>query len=340
MPGSIPYNALAPASKRALEREERAKTIFAEAEARFGKEVLPSLQGKLGTSHTLVALLTPDIHLTSHTYGTFSRWIKENHPGWKLKRREATKEEAKAHKAYSHKGGTKCFFVDAVYTVPDPQKQAKREKAAEGRAFKKQKLLEEKNRTPIYKMEGAAAFPLGELEDALQLQILAYAADVPTLNALMRTSSRLRTMVDTDAFWKPNLQFLLRELLGQSTPPSWQSTHFRSWPAATDGFLGGTLYMMEQHMHEYERDPARFTVAEACEFQWLLEDVPLKEYYKQVALLAVESHETHVESMEQADRCPYCCHKQWDCRCGRRIPQQWYDNLPRIPMFRAAGLHF
>ena len=37
--------------------------------------------------------MTPDIHLTMVTFYAFNKWIKENHPGWRAPRIEASEEE-------------------------------------------------------------------------------------------------------------------------------------------------------------------------------------------------------------------------------------------------------
>jgi len=70
-----------PSTHRALHREETAKSLFHGAKVQFEQQ----LTGK--GKHILEDIVPPMYHLTSHTWSTFRRWVENNHPGWKAKRR-------------------------------------------------------------------------------------------------------------------------------------------------------------------------------------------------------------------------------------------------------------
>lgn len=123
MPPGFPYRCMAPASYAALEREKTAKEKFLIVKNDFEERILPSIPNVPGFSHTM-EFLGPQTHLTSVTWSTFNNWVKE-HPGWKAKRRVASEEEKKAACAYNR---GKSYFVNAVYTVPDPNKKKQAQK--------------------------------------------------------------------------------------------------------------------------------------------------------------------------------------------------------------------
>jgi len=324
------YSAMAPASKQALEREARAKDLFVAAKASFEKEILPSLP--VGKSHTIIPLLTPNIHLTSHTFGTFHKWVKQEHAGWKLKRREATKEEAKAHHAYSR---GKCYFVDAIFENPEPEKVAKRQKATIQRANKKLKAEEERNKPPKYTEGGP--FPLEKMESNLQQHILGFAADVSTMNSLMRTSKHWNFMVDRDEFWGFHLNKLLRKsfdgaiyncehIVPLSERPQHQSTQFRAWyRACLAGHTGGGLHIRKNAINVFVnrwegiQSDDQFEEQDQRNYPWMFTNVSPKEYYKGARAMAVEAQnqadEDWREMCEQTNRCVACGGKWHSCSC-------------------------
>lgn len=119
----------------ALARLAQAKTKFHAAKAEFEATISPSLHVR---DKHVVPLLTPAEHLTSHSWSTFNRWVKDEHVGWTTKRREATADEMREHKTDNH--GT-SYFVDVVYQVTDPSKKRKTSK-------KQKKSEEDDNRKP------------------------------------------------------------------------------------------------------------------------------------------------------------------------------------------------
>lgn len=84
-----PFRYMAPASRRALKREKTAKSLFHDAKVQFEQQhqhdELAAAAGK--EKHVLEDVVPPKYHLTSHTWGTFRRWVENNHAGWKAKRR-------------------------------------------------------------------------------------------------------------------------------------------------------------------------------------------------------------------------------------------------------------
>ena len=104
------FRDLADVSKRAKARETEAKETFTAAKAAF-EETDDFDDFEFGQTHIIQPLLLPKCHLTSVTWGTFSKWVENEHPGWKAKRREATSDEDK--KGHTARG--KCYFVDVAY---------------------------------------------------------------------------------------------------------------------------------------------------------------------------------------------------------------------------------
>ena len=93
------FRHMAPASQKALQREEAAKGLFHRAKCEFEKSRPPLAlcdgqqqqdAGKTSKQPIVVVLedvVPPKYHLTSHTWSTFRRWVEVNHPCWKAKRR-------------------------------------------------------------------------------------------------------------------------------------------------------------------------------------------------------------------------------------------------------------
>ena len=341
MPPGFPYSWMAPASKRALDREEQAKAKFLAAKTDFEKSVLPTLN-KPGDKHT-IPLLQPNCHLTSHTFGTFNRWVKE-HEGWRAKRREAAPEEKEAAGAYNR---GKSYFVDVIHQVPDPFK--KKKKAPPTDCDDKKPAAKKKKIAPPKKPVGP--FPFALLDESLQLYVMSY-ADGPTLGSLLRTSKSLNTLAIRDDMWAPHLQFLLKELFDDAfdacdhvTPislrPNWRaSTEFLAWYqecTASHPILvkrknvtGSTLDVLAEYVAHPE-----YYLGEEDRFRWLLEDVSLREYYKQAGFYAYQGEEMHFQLMEDTNRCPNCLEK-WDCVCGSDYPPGLFDNMPNILLFRGT----
>lgn len=300
---------------------------------------------KIGTKHT-IPLLQPNCHLTSHTWGTFNRWVKENNPGWKAKRRVATAKEAEAAGAYN---SGKSYFVDIIYQVIDPNKKKKAKKknnddddTDKKPAAKKQKREPPKNRV--------GPFDFLSLPDALQLSVLGF-ANVPTLGALVKCSKQVSQLAKSDVVWDGHVRFLLKELFDDAfggcdavVPISQRprlSTEFYAWlkechdaPGTSveirnwsvDGIALDVIQEFQEHPEYYEGQEDRFT--------WLLQDVDLREYYKQAGAAALAGQFTHFESMEQAGRCPFCLSKDWDCCCRRGSrPPGLFDKMPNIKLF-------
>jgi hypothetical protein len=336
---------MAPASKKALAREETAKEAFRAAKKEFEENILPTAKGSFGKGDHVVQLLKPNIHLTSHTWNTFNKWVKK-HDGWKAKRREATPEEKKEANAY-HSG--KSYFMDVMYETPDPKKKAAAEKRkmkkaeqAEAAAQKKQRMLEElapKNRVGPFLFES--------LPQAVQLQVLSF-VEVPTLNSLIRTSKAMSKVALQDEVWAPHLKFLLEELFddafgrprGTMVPISkranWQkSAEFRTWFQECDGkgtqctmicklSVGGMTLRMTPNKNDDH-------------FKWLLEDVSLYEYYKQAGAFAYEGEAMEDQLFEDTNRCRNCNEKMWSCCCRRGdniIVRGLFSKMPCIKLFR------
>jgi hypothetical protein len=58
--------------------------------------------------------------LTSASWSDFSKWVREEHPGWSVKRREATEAEKRQH---GETRQSKCYWVDATYKPSENKKR-------------------------------------------------------------------------------------------------------------------------------------------------------------------------------------------------------------------------
>jgi hypothetical protein len=305
-----------------------------------------------GSKHTL-PLLTPKIHLTSYTFGTFNRWVKE-HEGWTSKRREATKQEIAKLGVYNR---GKSYFVDVVYQVHDPSKKKKQSKKKKAPSSDEEdgdkKPAAKKPKREPYAYVGP--FPFDSLTESLQLHVLSF-ADVPELGALTRSSKSIRELAVRDDLWAPHLQFLLKELFDDafgdcdhvipiSQRPNWRaSTEFRAWSQECHGAGNSGIVVKKnsisgctlREVDDFEEHPNSYKGEESC-FKWLLENVSLREYYKQAGACAYEGEDMHDRLMEDSNRCPHCFEK-WDCVCPRGFsPPGLFDKMPHIPLFWRTG---
>jgi hypothetical protein len=334
---AVPYSSMAPASKAALMREEVAKTMFLAAKTTFEESQESHLPFR---KHTIL-LLKPNIHLTSVTWGTFARWVKENHEGWTAKRREASKEEKE--EALANNRG-KSYFVDIVHKLPDPSKKkktttTKRKKAPPSSTEEDQKPAAKKQKKDY------GPFPLASLPEHLQAQVLTF-ADVPTLGSLVRSSKALGELAKKDDLWEPHLKFLLEKVFDDafvdssrvavSKRPNWRlSTEFRNWYEEHEGFTcqknsvnGSTMDAID----DFVGYPVAFQGREDT-FTWLLENVSLREYYKQAGAYAKEGESEYHDMMEEADRCPGCMSEEWACCCPAVSTPGPFHQMPRIQLF-------
>ena len=113
----------APASKKALDREMRAKAAFQSLVETFHKSGIAS-QLEPGTKHAM-ALLNPSCHLTGHCWATFRKFVLENYPNFTVVRTVASAEEKKAAKE-TRKGPV--YFVSAIYKAPGKARRAAKTK--------------------------------------------------------------------------------------------------------------------------------------------------------------------------------------------------------------------
>jgi hypothetical protein len=217
------------------------------------------------------------------------------------------------------------------------------------------------NKKPPAVLRANASFT--SLPMQLQIEIMSY-ADVPTLGSLWRCSKQSRSLAVKNRFWEPHLKFLLEELFDDgfdtsknavtiipiSKRPNWRSsTEFRAWyeeccsvgpirieKTSVDG-------MLADQIKEYLEHPKWREKGDNKRLGWLLKDTrSLRIYYKQAGMLARQTHEMeeemHEESMEQANRCPNCHHKQWSCVCtgedSSSTAPGLFDKMPRIRLFR------
>lgn len=313
--GGSHFSFMAPASKRALEREEAAKTKFREALEVFNNKKDNCTEH--GRIYTVSPLLTPDIHLTSQTYGTFHRWVKENHPNWRCKRREATAAECKEHAVYNR---GKSYFVDAIYEQPDPVKKKRLAHAAEKRLAKKVKLQARRDPSTIF----------GKLGTEMQFAVLSFIKnDGNRLRALLKTP--FKAVAERDELWESRLKSFLEvkfdnafvadspAIVSLSKRPNWrQSTEFRVW------------YNESMAVEEPVLDSVRANTVELAntfiasnndnvipeKLKWLLQDVSLCEYYLQVKAFADEGEQEMLELIcEDTGRCQSCLQKWHSCRC-------------------------
>jgi hypothetical protein len=202
-----------PASKCALEHdEEKSKEAFRVTKAKLEKH-LPASSNQDQQKQTM-PLLNPACHLTSHTWETFHRWVKEEHEGWTAKGRDvATKEETKAAGAYD---GDKSYFIDGIYdpnpktTKPSKTNKATPEDTRDDRnpAAKKQKNVLSPPKNFVGPVEFAA------LPTSLHNHVLSFAG-VPTIGAMTCMSKLLLgggPAAKADSVWAPHLKFLFQEL--------------------------------------------------------------------------------------------------------------------------------
>lgn len=317
MPFGFSYSAMARASKKALEREETAKAAFLAAKTGFEADEKQQTL-KPGGTHT-IALLTPNIHLTAYTYGTLNRWVKSNHEGWRLKRRQATSQECTLHRAYNR---GKSYFVDAVYEAPDEHKKKRLAKAAEQRADKKAKLAARRDPSTMF----------GKLGSDLQVAVLRFVQDdVPRLEALLDTP--YQAVAARDEFWEARLQDLLEDkfdgafadigdgIVALSRRPK-NSTQFRAW-------YNECMSVEDSYMVLDSVGDSSDTIDQANEFasaahsqppqrqiRWLVENVPLREYYLQAKQFAdAGEYAMRVQICEDTNRCIGCFEKFHSCTC-------------------------
>jgi hypothetical protein len=345
MPYGFSYGMMANASKGALEREQSAKDLYLATKKDFEESIKTTTKKDMspGTKHT-IPLLQPDHHLTSYTWGTFNRWVKENHKGWTAKRRLATPEETKAAEAYN---SGKSYFVDVVYQVHDPKKKAKTKKAPPPPADddKKPSATKKMKRAPPKNRVGPSAFD--SLLENVQLRVLSF-ADVPTLHSLSLSSKHLGELAKQDEAWAPNLKFLLEDLFDDAfifpddvipifNRPNWKkSTEFLVWYKECAQYTRQKNSVNGMPLEDVVEEPEEYG-CDAATIKWLLEDVSLREYYKHAAAgaYACEGMRMHHRTMEGANRCPGCIQKQWGCCCraGNGTPGLFH-NMPRIRLFR------
>lgn len=262
--------------------------------------------------------MTPEIHLTSVTFSTFNKWVK-THEGWRAQRKLASEEEAEFHQAY-HSG--KTYFVNVIYEAPCPLKANRLLVAAEKRAAKKANLVARRNPWTI----------LDKLVPDLQCKVLTFVSTVPYLKVLLNDTPFAK-VVARDQFWEGHLRTLLTKKFdgaffagGQAVAVQkiserpLQSTQFRVWYNESEELVG---------LDEDERqDCVRFdTVSKANEYanaddeipvsiRWLLQDVPLHEYYLRAKKFADDGEwESRAEMCEDTERCVYCFQKWHSCEC-------------------------
>ncbi len=197
-------------------------------------------------------------------------------------------------------------------------------------------------------------FPFESLPEELQDSILSF-VDVPTLGCLVRTSKDTGRLAKSDRLWAPHLHHLLEELFDDAfqtscddcccfvTPISkrsqWRSSpEFRVWyndccrkddsypiqhnhsisTYRKGSVFGSTLILVNEFM-EY---PERF---KEDQFLWLLENVSLREYYKQAGAYAYEGKEI----LDEKDA--------FFAFFGfAKIPPLSFDRMPNIQLFRAG----
>jgi hypothetical protein len=302
------YNFMSAVSSRALQREKEAQEKFEEAKEEFEQNVLAKLA--VGDKHR-IELLDPGLHLTAYTWGTFRSWLEENHPGWSAKRRQASKETCKRLGSQSRGKG---YFVDVIYQDPSTIKpKKKRKKKAEEEEEEGLEAAKKPKAIPAPPQNRVGPFPLCSLPEQLQLSVLGF-VDVATLGNTLRVSKHLCALAKRDDLWAPHLKYLLEELfdgsLGNhpmpiSQRPDWQeSTAFRRWyeEPREGGYkmickntIGGCGAL--ENIDEFEDHPELYEGSEE-EFKWLLENVALREYYKQAGALAAEGVSQHFRLME------------------------------------------
>ena len=110
----VDYSTFASKSAAAIEREGRAKNHMkqlvelVQQDPQYHPNGLSSLYAQVFQFD----LLTPSVHLTAACWSSFTKHVKEEYPGWFVKRRVATYEERRAHKV---KRQGKVYFVTAHY---------------------------------------------------------------------------------------------------------------------------------------------------------------------------------------------------------------------------------
>lgn len=343
MPPGSPYSWMAPASSRALEPEKTAKDAFLAAKSDFEERVLPTLAATPGTSHT-IALVGPECHLTSHTWETFNHWVEEN-DGWEAKRREATTEESAHSRAYNR---GKNFFIDVVYTVPDPNKKIKTNEIASDEdikpSAKEQRIIE----PPKHRV---GPFPFEQLHEYLQATVLSF-VDVPGLGSLVRVSKNMNNLAMRDQIWAPHLKFLLQELydesFGKDVPcipiskrPNWhQSTDFFAWYQEMKATPHGNDFAYRrawqfEYLPDFLQAPNQYHVLEK-NYRWLFQDVPLRTYYKKAGTWASKLGASFWRMLDEEDRCIGCWRGHWECQCHSGTPAPRFGpslNMPKIKLF-------
>jgi len=243
----VGFRWLSDASDRALEREDEVKAIFHRAKNDFERTTLASLAK--GEKHVMEDLVTPNQHLTAHTWKTFRLWVEEHHRGWKAKRRVATKDEVELFEQEDE--GNRCpsrgksYYISFIYQDPSTIKKKNGKKTKKGgedddddepQKPRAKKLKAAPSCAPENHVVSASFDSLPEM---LRVQILSF-CDVPTLGAVVPVSKDLCRLAKTDSLWAPHLKKLLRELFDASlegdstTPPSqrpdWQeSTALLRW---------------------------------------------------------------------------------------------------------------
>ncbi|KAL3936900.1 MAG: hypothetical protein SGARI_002361, partial [Bacillariaceae sp.] len=239
------YSGFAQASRKALEREDECKVEFHKVKKIMedyfeapssgappeGASVTASKTKKNDPKYLFTDVILPCTHLTSVTFPSFRTFVEKHHPGWKVIRRTATKEDLEAlqpgQRNTARKG--KSFFIGFSYqkdAKPWKPRKAKR-KAAEleeddeeatvataptipSPDAKKAKVSEfEEDKKPAALSSRSTTFDgFSKLPEQLQGFIAGY-CDVKTLGSLLFVNKSMNRVVKHDDAWKPHLKHLL-----------------------------------------------------------------------------------------------------------------------------------